>query len=213
MSITNYGELKTAIASYANRSDLTSSIPDFVTLSETIFNYGHGKPEDPYFIPPLRTRDMEVGPTSISVASNLVPLPSDFLEAISVDTDASPSVNLTYKDPNWYSAFYPNGDSTLPVYYTVKGGNILVTANIKLTYYQKISTVTTADATTNWLLTKSPGVYLHAGLFNLYVFMQDQDKAVSHRTLLLSYMAGLAQTDMFSRAGVFVRTSSMPSAG
>lgn len=209
MAITNYGELKTALASYALRSDLSSNLPDFVTLSETIFNYGHGKPEDPYHIPALRVRDMESGPTSITSTNNLAPLPADFLEPIMVQTDASPTRNLIYKDLNWYTEAYPNGDSPLPVFYSMTGSNILVSADIQLTYFAKISTITTADATTNWLLTKSPGVYLHAGLFNLYLFMQEQDKAIAHRTLLLSYLAGLGNTDMFSRAGLFVRSSSM----
>lgn len=209
MAISNYGELKTALANYSVRSDLGSYLPDFVTLSESIFNYGHGAPGDPYHIPPLRTRDMETGPTAIPSTNNLAPLPEDYLEAILVQTDASPTRNLTYKDQNWYTEAYPSGDNSAPSFYSVSGSNILVSADINLTYYQKISTITTGDGTTNWLLTKSPGVYLHAGLFNLYLFMQDQDKAVAHRTLLLSYMAGLAQTDAFSRAGVFVRSASM----
>lgn len=209
MSITTYGELKDALANYAARSDLTTYIPDFVTLSESIFNYGHGKPEDQYHIAPLRVRDMETGPTSITSTSNLAPLPADFLEPLLVQTDASPTQSLTYKDLNWYTAAYPSGDNPLPVFYSVNGGSILVSANIKLTYYAKIPTITGSDAGTNWLLAKSAGAYLHAGLFNLYVFMQDQDKAVAQRTLLLSYLAGLGNTDMFSRAAIFVRSSGM----
>ncbi len=35
MAISNYSELKAAIADWLNRSDLTDSIPDFIALAET----------------------------------------------------------------------------------------------------------------------------------------------------------------------------------
>ena len=38
MSITTYAELKTAIASWLNRDDLTSVIPDFIALTEAALN-------------------------------------------------------------------------------------------------------------------------------------------------------------------------------
>ena len=34
MSIGNYAELQTAIANFMARSDLTSQIPDFITMAE-----------------------------------------------------------------------------------------------------------------------------------------------------------------------------------
>ena len=34
MSITTYSELKTAVANWLNRDDLTSVIPDFIALTE-----------------------------------------------------------------------------------------------------------------------------------------------------------------------------------
>jgi hypothetical protein len=37
MAITNYGELKAAIANWLDRTDLTSKIPDFITLAEASF--------------------------------------------------------------------------------------------------------------------------------------------------------------------------------
>jgi hypothetical protein len=34
MALTTYAELKTSIADFLNRDDLTSAIPDFITLAE-----------------------------------------------------------------------------------------------------------------------------------------------------------------------------------
>jgi len=35
MAISTYSELKTAVANWLDRSDLTDVIPDFITLAET----------------------------------------------------------------------------------------------------------------------------------------------------------------------------------
>jgi hypothetical protein len=34
MALNNYSDLKTSVANYLGRSDLTSAIPDFITLAE-----------------------------------------------------------------------------------------------------------------------------------------------------------------------------------
>ena len=36
--VANYGQLKTALASLLNRDDLTSNIPDFITMLEQTVN-------------------------------------------------------------------------------------------------------------------------------------------------------------------------------
>ena len=38
MALVNYSDLKTSIADWLNRSDLTATIPDFITLAESGFN-------------------------------------------------------------------------------------------------------------------------------------------------------------------------------
>ena len=64
MAITTYAELQTAVASWLDRDDRTSEIPDFITLAEATFNYGE---EEPYF-PPLRTRWQETS-TDLTMSS------------------------------------------------------------------------------------------------------------------------------------------------
>ena len=38
MAITTYDELKTSVADFLNRDDLTSVIPDFITMAEADLN-------------------------------------------------------------------------------------------------------------------------------------------------------------------------------
>ena len=42
MAITTYAELKSSIANWLNRDDLTSVIPDFISLTEAGINRDYG---------------------------------------------------------------------------------------------------------------------------------------------------------------------------
>ena len=67
-----YAELKTAIAGYLNRSDLTSTIDTFIDNVEAELNRK------------LRTKDMIVRATATADAQYLA-VPDDWLEAINVE--------------------------------------------------------------------------------------------------------------------------------
>jgi hypothetical protein len=45
MALSNYGELKTAIATLLNRSDLTAAIPDFISMCDASLNRKHKGPQ------------------------------------------------------------------------------------------------------------------------------------------------------------------------
>ena len=66
MSITNYSELKTAVANYMLRSDLTSRIPEFIQFAESRIAYGSKIPS--MVSEPLRIRACTISPVSALVA-------------------------------------------------------------------------------------------------------------------------------------------------
>ena len=68
MAFTNYSDLKTEIANYLGRSDLTSQIPTFIRLAEERLARD------------LRTRHMlKVSQATMTADDSTVALPSDFL--------------------------------------------------------------------------------------------------------------------------------------
>ena len=71
-----YSELKTNIASFLNRSDLTSEIDVFIDLVEAEFNKR------------LRNKDMIKRATATADAQ-YISLPNDWLEAVNVQIDSS----------------------------------------------------------------------------------------------------------------------------
>ena len=69
MPITNYNELKSSIADFLNRDDLTSTIPSFIALAEANFNRK------------IRHWRQEKRSTAI-VSAQYTSFPSDFMEPI-----------------------------------------------------------------------------------------------------------------------------------
>lgn len=202
MAITNYSELKAAVAAWADRTDLTSTIPDFITLAEATINNGDAVND----IDPLRVREMETS-GDITVTNGEGPLPTGFVAARRVYSATSQQV-LEYATPESYLAAYPDGDGGYPAFYTIIGSNILVSTDVTMIYYTKVPALSDA-ATTNWLLTKSPNVYLFGALFYLAVYDVDNGGGPTARTLFANALAGLAHADLTHRAGSFARRSSM----
>jgi hypothetical protein len=156
MALANFSDLKSSIAGWLNRTDFTSVIPDFITLAEARFNRV------------LRTPDMETAGT-VSATSESTALPTGFLEMRSVWREDSPDAPLDYFPPSHLRTMRASATNGPPTAYTIVGGNIIVapapaaTETLGLYYYTKV-TALSDSATTNWLLTAHPDLYLFASL-------------------------------------------------
>lgn len=108
MAINTYAGLKTTVAEYLARSDLTSQIPTFVELGEVRLRRD------------LRIRQMLKVVTTQTVANTAtVELPSDFLQMRDIHINTSPIGTVEYLSP---SAFYRNTFSDIsgaPKQYTI----------------------------------------------------------------------------------------------
>jgi hypothetical protein len=168
MSITTYSELKTAVANWLARSDLTDYIPDFITLFEAVANRR------------LRVRQMETT-TTLTTSSGSVALPSDFQTWRRMGfASGSRTSEVEYVTPNYLYSAYPTSTADTPKLWTIVGSNIITrpyddTASaLTLDYYQTITALSDA-APTNWLLTKWPDVYLFGALAEASGFIKKFD--------------------------------------
>ena len=74
MSLSTYSELKTSVANYLNRDDLTSLIPTFIQLTETRLNRE------------LRVRaNMVRAETTTTASTAFYNLPSDLIELRNIE--------------------------------------------------------------------------------------------------------------------------------
>ena len=162
-----------------------------------MFNHGDGETN----FRPLRVRDMESGPATITVAGNSGALPEGFLEAKRVTRSSDGGV-VDYLTQEAYAGRYPNGDKGTPANYTIIGANIIVGADVALVYYARIPTlVGGGDAATNWLLGKAPNAYLYGALYHYAIYAKQLDKASGYFELMRRALAALNVANVFSPAG------------
>ena len=173
MAITTYAQLQTAAANWLDRTDLTARIPEFIELAEANFNRV------------IRQPDMVAKDDAFSLASQYTTLPTDTLEITRIVVDVSPPITLEYLTPEEISERRSVLNSTgRPLYFTVIGGStgqleVLPspdsTYTSSIVYYTKIPALTDS-ATTNWLLSSHPDIYLYGLLVEAEPYLKNDER-------------------------------------
>jgi len=177
MALSTYTELKTSIGDWLNRADLTSVIPDFISLAEAQVERT------------LRTRQMIVR-ANASFDAEYGAVPSDFLETKSLKlTSTNPQTPLEFLSidalDNKASKYTGSGK---PRFFGVVGGQFRIvptpdaTYTTELTYYAKLAKLSNSVAT-NWLLTANPDIYLYGALLQAAPYLQDDARIQTWATL------------------------------
>jgi hypothetical protein len=108
MSFATYSDLQTSIANYLARSDLTSIIPDFITLAENRLRRE------------LRIRQMLKSVTTATVSGDsTLEIPSDFLQARDFVITTNPIQPLSYSSPSSLSNDPRTSEVGVPKSYTI----------------------------------------------------------------------------------------------
>ena len=165
-----YAELKTAIANYLNRSDLTSDIDTFIDNVEAELNRR------------LRTKDM-IKRATATADSQYLSVPTDWIEAINVEitsNDFSPLFQQSIESLDVYRK--ANNNSTgQPVYFAMVDDSIELAPTpdaeytLQLTYYAKISALSDSN-TSNFISVSHPDVYLYGALKHASIFLMEDDR-------------------------------------
>ena len=158
MPYTNYSDLKTSVANYLGRSDLTSVIPDFIRFAELRMARD------------LRTREMLKSATAPTVSGDgKVALPTDFLEIRDLHVQGNPRFPVTYMSPSAFTRDAPADESGKPVYYTILASEFVLAPKpdtaytLEILYYAKPTVLSDANAS-NVFLANYPDALLYASL-------------------------------------------------
>jgi len=190
MSITTYAELQTAVASWLHRTDLTTTIPDFIRLAESRINKA------------LKTKGIEkTGSLTATVGLSTIALPSDYNKPI--------ALRCTFYTPGKDEIRYRervkidfDTNSNYPTYWTIYGDYIVFDCPADQAYtfeFDYYGSLTLSDsATTNWLLTNYPDVYLYGALLQAAPYLQDDARITVWSAL---YQAGLDQLQIADDRG------------
>jgi hypothetical protein len=167
MALTTYTELKASIADWLNRTDLTSEIPDFISLAEAQIERQ------------LRTRQM-LTRTTLTIDSEFESTPADLLEVRALKlTGTNPITPLTFMTMDSLDE-----QSTIdlgsgkPKFFTVVGSEFRFVPTpdasyaAEIVYFARLNKLSVSVAT-NFLLTSSPDIYLYGSLLQAAPYLQD----------------------------------------
>lgn len=169
MALSNYNELKTSIASWLQRDDLTALIPDFINIAESYMN------DD------LRLRSMITEATiTPSQVNAYVDLPDGFVEAISFNDENGEPLQQVHHEQLLDN---DNNNSYLgsPVFYSVTSRINFESAassalNYTMIYYKGLDLMTNS---TNDVLTNHPNLYLFGSLIQAEMYLKN-DKRIAN---------------------------------
>jgi hypothetical protein len=195
MSITTYSELQSAVQNWTGRTDLVDRVPEWIALFEAWVNRK------------LRVRQMETS-TTLTPASGSATLPTDYLQWRRVTWTGSPRRDLEYVHPAILQAYYSTTPEGTPRMFTIEGSTLKIrptdTTDLEFDYYGKVAALS-VSATTNWLLTAHPDLYLFGSLVEATAFVEHEMATVwkSRRDEVLAEINKLSET---SKAPGTIRT-------
>ena len=165
-----YDELKTNIANFLNRSDLTNQLDFFIDATESEFNRR------------LRVKDMIKRATATADAQ-YISLPTDWLEAINVQIDSNEFTPLFQQSIESLDVYRKstNNVGNQPVYYALVDNTIELAPTpdtsytLQLTYYGTIDALSSSN-TTNFISTGYPDAYLYGALKHASIYLMEDDR-------------------------------------
>ena len=201
MAISTFAELKSAVADWLNRDDLTSVIPSFIALAEADISRT------------LRDYRMEKR-SSATLDAQYSALPSDWLETIRIGLTGSTS-RLELVSDGALADFRAGRSDTAgkPTHYahTAGGLELFPTPDAayaaELVYYAKVPALSDS-ASTNWLLTAAPDVYLYGALTQSAPYLKDDQRAAIWAGLYQNAITNLnsaSERARYSGAGLRLR--------
>jgi hypothetical protein len=167
MSLATYADLKTAIANWTKRTDLTSYLDDLIRVAELRIERE------------VQTHDSESAlSVDISSSTSMATIPTDFLSLKSayVDTTGTPSLTQASSDQIYQNRVLGSYRTGVPQYIAQQGANFIFWPTpasgytIKGSYYARPGTLSSAVYT---MFTNNPDLYLYASLAATAPFLKD----------------------------------------
>ncbi len=191
MAINTFTTLKTAVADFLNRDDLTSAIDNFIALSESQINRDirHWKMES-------RSNGQQ------DPGDEYSQVPADWMETIRfhiTDNGTSP-INLisravmsdkraSNEDATGTPTHYTHADGQFQLYPTPSS-----TTNTELLYYAKTTALSVSNED-NWLLLEAPDVYLYGALLHSAPYLGEDERVAIWAQM---YSAAVSQLNQSS---------------
>ena len=159
-----YNGLKSSVADWMARADLTAFIPDYIVLFEAYVNRN-------IF---ARQGDITV---NLTPSAGVATLPSDYLEWKNVTWNGSSGKHsLLYANKGWLDNTFPVNPQGVPQYFTIVGSQLILypTDNSQLIFTYKQG-VTPFASGSNWLSAAHIDYYLFGTLVEANAFIKNAE--------------------------------------
>ena len=189
MSFTSYSDLKTTIAGYLARTDLTAQIPDFIRLAELRLRRD------------LRIRQMLKSVTTATVAADsTVELPSDFLEVRDLVIVGNPPQPLNYSSPSAFTRNARTWESGKPLDYTVLANDFQLAPvpdgvyTVQMLYFAAPTFLSDSN-TSNVFLANTPDVLLYGSLLEAEPYLMNDARINTWGTMFDRALSSITRSD------------------
>lgn len=204
MAVATYGGIKTAVADWLERTDLTTVIADdFFPMMQAKMYFGHGRD-----IEPLRNRAMigtgTVTPDTGGTITITSALNSGWLEMIEMVPTTTGAKSLDYVEPWAFRKKQEMLTSTTgpQLIYTIEGGIVYLApaavTTVACKWYQKF-TALSAAGDSDWIILNAPHVYMDGLLMEACAYLSD-DREAMFRQKFAAGIKALNMTDQRQRA-------------
>ena len=189
MSVTTYSELKTAVANYLARTDLTDQIADFIRFAELRLRRE------------VRIRQILKSTTITATAgTSTVSIPSDFLEVRDFYVNTNPVQSLTYSSPSTFSRNARTTESGKPLDYTILATTIQLapipdTAYTLNMLHYFTPTYLSDSNTSNEFLVNVPDLLLYATLLEAEPYLMNDARVSTWGAMYEKGLAALTKSD------------------
>lgn len=194
MSLSTYADLKTTVANYLARTDLTDQIPDFIALAERRMRRE------------VRIREMLVSVELTATAgNNLLSLPADFLEARDMVVVGNPTQPMNYLSPSALSRNPLSSVSGKPKEYTILANQFQLSPSpdfaytLNLLYYANPTFLSDANQS-NVFLVNVPDMLLYAALLEAEPYLMNDARLP---TWVSMYERASASVDKSNETGQY----------
>lgn len=189
MSVSTYAELKTTVASYLARTDLTDQITDFIRFAELRLRRE------------VRIRQVLKSSTlTCTGGTSTVSLPSDFLEVRDFIVNTNPVQPLTYSSPSAFSRNSRTTESGKPIDYTILATQVQLAPvpdsayELKMLHYFTPTYLSDSN-TSNEFLVNVPDLLLYATLLEAEPYLMNDARVSTWGAMYEKGLAALTKSD------------------
>jgi hypothetical protein len=202
MAIGTYAELQTAVANWLDRSDLTSRIPEFISIAES------------RIARKLRVRAQETeSDVTMTGSTRTAAIPTGFLEVKRVYINTDPVRQLDYISPTDYWKRYLSTQTGKPVAFTIEGPNFVFGPIPDSGYTAKVLHTKQLDAlstTAHGTFTANPDLYLYGALTAAEPFLKNDKRLPLWKSLYDEILNELMVQDRTYQGPMVMRDDSNP---